>query len=343
MKQVTVFRNGFLSGSSFTSHSAQELYTGDYDLMILVSSWDKRSVSITESSSLRATNGALILFNNRDSEGMRDKHDPILKTFIDDRCDNSTVITGDSLDVENVWSSIWLEVVKASRIKGGPLRIFIDASSCPRYYVLAVLGYCLGEGLAKEISICYGEGYYPEQSESINGPEEIAFTRGHWKSVAIPSLEGRYSPGKQRHYLVSVGFEGWKTMRVVSRADPDRVSVLFPEPGFKKDYSQRTTEDNQILFDQYQIPDNQIIRAHAGDAIAAWKELTESSPERPDTENAYYLCSGTKAHSIALGLRSLCLGHPAVLYNLPEEHRFVRIEPSNIFWRFDIDSLTVPT
>lgn len=343
MAKITTYREGCIEASSFNAAQPQEIFEGQYDLIFLASSWDSRCLSLTKASGLKALKSILLLFDVKDKEGLREKHDAALRKYCKEQSDETIELTGKSLDVEKLWKKISPELINQRRGMDRPMRVFIDASSCPRYFVLAILGFCFNEGLSRNITICYGEALYPEKKEGIHGLEEVSFTGGHWRTVAIPSLNGTYSPEKKRHYLVSVGFEGWKTLRVVSRADPDRVSILFPDPGFKKGYADRTMEDNQDLVDQYRIPASKIIRSSAGDAINAWKALGESSVDRPDLENTFYLCGGTKAHSLALGLRSLSLGYPTVLYNMPEEHRVVKIEPSDNYWRFDITCLTVPS
>ena len=61
--------------------------------------------------------------------------------------------------------------------------------------------------------------------------------------------------------------------------------------------------------------------------------------EREAQESVYYLCSGTKPHALALALRALCIGSPTVMYNLPERHSFVEVEPSGVYWTYGIEDL----
>ena len=158
----------------------------------------------------------------------------------------------------------------------------------------------------------------------------------------MPGLEGEYDPAKARFYLLSVGFEGAKTLRVVTRADPDRVSVLFPEPGYFPEYSKRTRIDNDALLRRFRVPRDQVVCATAADAIGAWEALHRNNVERPDLENSYYLCCGTKPHSIALALRAAALRTPAVVYNVPEEHKVVQIRAAGLYWRFNIELTSFP-
>lgn len=331
---------GFISGRATSSNNPASLYRGEYDLVVVVSSWDKRSICISEALNLKAHLGLLMLFSLRDSHGLRDKHDSILKSFIDTACEEAQFIEGNSIALQEIWEQLLTACVRLRRALGRPLTVLIDGSACPRYYLLGLAATALGTGLAAAVTVTYAEGVYPVNLEG--GPEDIVFTQGHWKLVAIPGLEGRYSPGLKRFFLVSIGFEGWKTMRAVTRADPDRVSILHASPGTNPGYGERSKHDNADLIDYYRIPPDQILSAPAGNAIAAWRTLTLGNIERPALENSYFLCSGTKPHSLALALRAMSLRTPAVLYNLPEAHQALPIEPNGTYWRFDIESLTVP-
>lgn len=331
---------GFISGRATSATSPASLYAGEYDLAVVVSSWDKRSVCISEARTLKAQMGLLILFSLRDSQGLRDEHDSVLKSFINGACAEVQIIEGNSIALQEIWGQLLTACVKLRRAIGRPLSILIDGSACPRYYLLGLAATALGTGMAATVTVTYAEGLYPVNLEG--GPEDIVFTQGHWKLVAIPGLEGRYSPGLKRFFLVSIGFEGWKTMRAVTRADPDRVSILHASPGTNEAYGERAKHDNADLIEYYRIPCDQILSAPAGNAIAAWKALTLGSVERPTLENSYFLCSGTKPHSLALALRAMSIRTPAVLYNLPEAHQVLPIKPNGTYWRFDIDSLTVP-
>src|SRR6185437_15994620 len=81
--------------------------------------------------------------------------------------------------------------------------------------------------------------------------------------------------------------------------------------------------------------------APAADAIAAWKVLETTASERPNMESSYYLCCGTKPHSLALALRAICIQHPTVLYSAPEKHNFVDVYRAGVYWNFRIQDVSV--
>lgn len=211
-------------------------------------------------------------------------------------------------------------------------------SACPRYLSFGLMSQAIGAGIADEVSLVYAEGNYPEEKSEEDRHE--LFTAGGWDVLPVPGLEGEWDPDKKRFYLVSVGFEGSKTLRLVSREEPDEVSILFPEPGVKPEYAVRTGKRNEPLFRRFRIAADHIIRANAGDAIEAWSNLAQASIENPEDQNVYYVCCGTKSHSLALALRALVLRYPALLYIVPDRHRVVDITPLGIYWRFNIRDMS---
>ena len=325
-------RDGFIEASSIPLDSPADL-EGAYDALILVSSWDQRCVCITDCDKLSARHGILILFDRRDSSGLRDKHDPQLEQFCDRVCETKHVIRGSSLDVAGMFDRLTAALTQILRQIQRPLRIVLDLSTCPRYYAAAILSEHFARGLIAQVVVFYAEAEYPAEAD-------LSFTSGQWRPVPIPGLLGSFDPGKKRFYLVSVGWQGWRTLRVVGCADPDRVSVLFPEPGYEPGYTARAREQNERLMERYMIPDEQIVRAPAGDAVAAWKALSKASLENPSSENVTYIMTGTKPHSIALALRALCVGIAEVLYIVPAQHVVLKTASNGKLWKYDIRDVT---
>ncbi len=330
------YLQGYLTGKSYTSSDVNSMFNEKFDVVVLTSSWDQRCIEITKAKRLKSHIVIPVLFDQRDPIGLRDIHDPMIINY-SEACGKTVLVKGSSLKIAQLWAELSGKLKAAYVQLGKQLRVMIDISCCPRYYILAILSLVLKSKMASSVTFFYTEGKYPQKTK---GEEEIAFSGERWKAIAVPGFEGEYSPSKRRFYLVSAGFEGWKALRAVSKADPDRVSMLMPEPGVRAEYIERTKNDNVNLINEYLIPPKQIVCAEAGDIISAWKALGNQNLDRPDTENSYYLCCGTKPHAVALGLRALVLGYPTVLYALPDEHKFVRVESAGKYWRCDITDLT---
>ena len=337
---MTTFRQGYLEGKSTSGNCVRSLIRGIYDLAIFTSSWDSRCICICDACEAQSRYGLLILFEGRDSVGLREKHDKRLIEYAASKCGNVEYVKGFSVDVEGTWKQIFEKVLRFREYEGRPIKILLDLSTCPRYYALALVGCSLSYGIAEHISIFYAEGAYGGRSMGSAASNEYVFSKGHWRTVPVPSLQGTFDPEKKRYYLVSVGFEGPKTLQVINREDPDSISILFPQPGFIRDYVAVTEAENRELIHSYKVDDTEIIRVHAGDAVAVWKSLHEATIEKPYRDNVFYLCTGTKPHALGLALRALALGFPTVLYRVPERHNPLFVEPTGNFWRFDIQDLS---
>jgi hypothetical protein len=252
-------------------------------------------------------------------------------------------VKGPSLSLDETWGALWDAIRNKAESTGRPLTIAVDLSTFPRFYSLAAIAGCLQLGYVSTISVLYSEGEYGASSAGANETElpEYPFSLGEWDVVPIPFLAGRRAPGHRKYVVISVGFEGSKTLRVLSREDPDRISLLFPDPGSRPDYPAVAEEKNKLLVEMYNVPPAQIVRANAADAIAAWKNFSQADLERPEHENTYYLSCGTKAHALGMALRALCLEFPCVLYNVPERHNFVPVTPTGRYWMYVIRDLSI--
>ncbi len=261
----------------------------------------------------------------------------MLRAYANRVSNSSGIIRGASEDLNAVWGRLSDQLVSTFRQIGRPLSLLVDLSASPRFYSLGLLAYGIGQGLVRKVTFLYAEATY---QDPLSGRTSEVFTTGRWETVPIPLLLGECDPEKGRHYMVSVGFEGSKTLRVVTRAEPDHVSVLFPDPGYENEYVATTTRKNSELIEQFSVPESRIVRRSAGDSIAAWEAMGRNNLDEPEKYNNYYICCGTKPHSLALALRAMALGHPTVLYNKPDRHRESIITPSGKYWRFDIVDLS---
>jgi hypothetical protein len=338
--KITTFEDRFLSGVSHRMENVSEWVAGDFDIGLFASSWDRRCACITEAANFSCSSSLLLLFDSRDRDGLRDIHDPLLVEYLRGHSGETRIITGNSIDTGALWQRIQSELLQIIAGHRRPLHLYVDLATVPRFYALGVLALCVKSGFVKNVTIGYAEGRYPERKTDLSVVESFPFTMGRWTTVSVPYLAGRLDPHLRKFFLVSVGFEGGKVLRAVTREDPDRVSLLFPEPGFRAEYEALTEEANRELIERWLIPPDQILKARAGDAIEAWKVLSIRTLERFDQESVYYLCCGTKPHSLAFALRSLVREEAAVVYNVPEYYNEVDVYPSGVFWRYEIRDLS---
>src|SRR6266550_1475856 len=158
--------------------------SGEFDLLMLCSSWDRRSVCIAQADDMRATYGTLLLFDKRDNQGFRERHDKVLAEFARSHTKVTKEIKGQSSDITNVWNQLYENLRNARNNLGKPLKICVDISACPRIYFLAILGTSFKTGLAESVSFFYSEGVYSKDNKT----QDYVFYSGHWETMPIPSL-----------------------------------------------------------------------------------------------------------------------------------------------------------
>lgn len=337
---MTTFRHNFVLARSTLSDAPENIVTGHFNLALFAPSWDHRCESIIAADGISIETSIVLRFAAKDDFGFQLRHEAAIDKFL---ASHSTVVSnieGDAANLADMWSALWRESTIIADQNEGPLRVLVDLSTCPRFYSLGLIAGMLQFGLAASVTVFYAEGRYNKGGAPL--PIDYSFTTGTWSSTPIPFMRGWPDALKRKSYIVSVGFEGAKTARVLAREDPDRIALLFPDPGAQPLYSDETWQRNKEIIDHFRIPEDRVIRAAAGDGIAAWKALTVANLERPDDESNYYLCSGTKPHALGMTLRAICLGYSTVLYNLPERYNFLEVNPSGIFWTYEIRDVTTP-
>lgn len=332
---MTEFRRAWLHAVSEEGDTPSELIGGHYDLLVTTASWDSRCLCLVDCD-LTADSGVGVFFSNRGEGTLRDAHDPKIEEFLDRAAQKSMRVQRGSDELDDLWADLWKAVTDAADASRRPLRVLLDLSTCPRYFAMALIAAGFRSHLVGELIVFYADGKYPPRTHE--DPHE-PFTYGRWSTVPVPLLEGQADPGLPRHYVVSVGFEGSKTVRAVSSEGADNVTVVFPRPGVIAEYEKRTMEENEILLEDFGIGEDEVIFAPAGDAVATWRALAQHR-ERWTCDDAFYLPAGTKPHSIGMALDAMLGGDVSVMYAKPATHKESAIEPLGHYWRFTIRDLT---
>ena len=260
------FRQGAVECRS-SMKEGYEAPNGHFDLVVVTSSWDERAL-VLPSLPLAMDLAIVITFENEGSSGRRVAHDSAILEWASANATRVLRVHGSSASILEMWSDLAGHVMEQRTAKARPLRVLFDLSTCPRLLALAMLQACIGTGVASEAVFTYAEAQYPAENRRIDRYE--LFTDGRWETLAVPGLVGAYDPSLPRNYVVAVGFEGSKTRRVVTRADPDGVTVLFPDPAVEPEYAQRTLVNNTPMFDEWGIEEADLLRAGAADTVGAW-------------------------------------------------------------------------
>jgi len=338
IRAQTEFSDGIVTATSYSGKNPDELWTGNFDFGLFGVSWDIRCTAIEKCNSISFSSVAIVIPKTKISIDLLSSHKARVSDFFQLNSKLCNLIETEkeilSATFERIRSLFWAAVGEASRTV--PARIFIDVSTCPRYLSLGLMREALYSGIVSEVCLGYSEGKYPEAAPSYNGLEEISFSDGAFQALPVPGYYGEFEPSKGRLFIVSLGFDGWKTLNLLIRKEPERVLAMLASPGGALDYEVRALSANSALFERFGLSAENVLRATSGDAVEAWRRISEASLENVEQENIYYLCSGNKPHSIAFALRALSLESPTLLYNSPMKYLPLDIDFNGNYWMYSV-------
>lgn len=340
MQQSYHFSARGIQASSYRGTSVTDIDFGEYDVLVLTSGWDPRCRVLAEALFSRVQICLLLLFDDKDSQGLRDQNDEKLRAFAARISEKQYEINGLSTEVDDVWFDIKSKIFTIGLELKRPLSILCDMSCCPRVYTLSLLTTCLKYGVARHIHYFYNECVYPERKDTLCD-DEVAFTAGRWKLNKIHSLTDERSPLFKNRFTVSIGFEGSKTLMVLNEREPDEVIVLVPMPGYLDEYDARVRTANKELFRSFGLRSSDELHSNAADSIEVWSQVFKRFVD-DQGRNEFFLCAGTKPHSLGLTLAAYSLEAPTVYYGLPERHNPIDVVLKPECWLYKIESLVVP-
>lgn len=331
---MTTYREGFLGGSShFFQGAPHDAFAQNYGIGLFSTSWDERSVAPLVISDLSIKVAIVLRAEPVFTKEIETTHFDRLSKSLAERGARIVEIASDIREIDRTWEEILKAVAQSPEVLGEPS--FIDLSVAPIFYSIGLINALVLSGFCAFVDVFYSEAEYV-RNHNVQPGDAFPFSFGQWESIPIPFLMGSPQPSKKRHFFVSVGFEGAKTMRVLAKSDPDLITVLLPIPGFRKEYDDEVQRRNQAVIDSYSIPQDQIVKVSAGDAIATWKVLSRSLTRSTSDQDLYYLCCGTKPHSLGLALSGLASGRPCVLYNRPESLNETEIRETGRYWKYKL-------
>lgn len=308
--------------------------TENYDLFIFCCGWESRCTEVInyDKGDFQFNSAAIISFNLGDVLGYNREYMDLLVSFSTRKTTKLIFLNHEPTDLDAIIYDIDKMIADLVKDLERPINIGMDITCCPRFVFLHLLGYCLRNNAAKEISFFYSEGIYE------TSPKEYVHTKGNWKIIEIPGLEARDLKLNKKLFVVSAGWEGNRYRSIVAKYEPDHLGILLPDPGFNSDYVYKSREECKPLIEDYNLGNDAIVSAPAGDAIAAWKVLKAPSLNMIDHHIAY-LTFGPKPHSLAMGIRGFLYDAISVIYRIPEEYIKIEVKPNGVLWRYDIKNL----
>jgi hypothetical protein len=226
-----------------------------------------------------------------------------------------------SADLQANWIRVRAELGRLYRTKTRPLRVAVDLNSVPRYLSLALLGYGARSGLIEACEFVYSSAL--RYSPTAEGSP--VFTAGNWEPFSIPAVSSGAPGSSKSHLIVSAGFEGLGTRRLVNALEPDLLSVVVAA-GVSREHTDAALNNNAGLVADFLMTGEQVIECPALDVSASIERIAEVSlptkapaPGGPETYSSFLLC-GPKTVALAMALIALDTPIAHVYYVAPEKH-----------------------
>lgn len=296
----------------------------EYDLVLAAGTWDSRCTAMTHSEGLRTEHSAIIHYADKGAGCWTKQNTKAIESFLKAHSSQAPVaIDIDSFQALTAWDHLRSHIISVYNLIGRPLRVLLDLASIPRFLSLAVLGFGMRSGLLHSFDVVYASttSYSaPVQSPGDFTDASSGFTSGHWRAMPVLGL-GIGGRGRGRnHLMVSVGFEGAKTRKLVDVLEPDELSLLVAgSPG--NQLYEYALEQNRSLCDKYLVGNDSVI----GGPIFGMLETTKIVRSYlncfvSESTEVSVLVTGPKPHALALAL--VALQHPIAnyYYALPDRH-----------------------
>ena len=320
-----------------------EINDADFDIFFYTVGWESRFSEILNhlGDSFMSKKNYVFCFKQGNTKGYNAnaKHEFIrdLKQHIDAEPE---LIEFEYSDFETFNEQITDIIYSELEMKKRPLKIGFEISSCPRYYILYILGLCISKNYTNELSFFYSEGEYSK----IDGGDEFDdfFNSYGMKTQIIPYFESIKKVGK-RVFVFSLGFESHFIIDEIMNSEPDFIIFLCANPGYTPEYAERVKDEIKRIVDFCELPSNMYTQkdAAAGDAIGAWQQLEEDAIGELKNAHIVHYAIGTKPHCLALSLNALVNDNIVVKYRIAKKYKHLDVKSNGEFWRYDITNLRV--
>jgi len=321
-----------LFGTS-TKILANEGIVDNFDLFIFTVGWESRCTEITKYSTENFTfDSTLILsFKPGGEKGYHTNYMDKIRSLAEEKSIEIHEIESDPNNLGFIGEKIEEIIKRLIQKLNRPLIIGFDITSCPRYFFLHFLAFCLKHNLSKRISFFYSEGEYKTENENF------IHTKGEWEIIEIPTFESEIDPEYRSLFVASVGFKGRRCKSLLSKYEPHEIGILLPVPGYNEKYTNKAKKECSDLREDFFISDENIAVAPAGDAIAAWESLKKKSLNK-EKHRITYLTLGPKPHVLAMGIHGF-LNRYTLTYRIPEGYTKIEVESNGVVWKYDIKNL----
>jgi hypothetical protein len=321
------------------------------DIIVCVASWEARCVAVTQLSDIKAHLGLLLSFRKGGGSGRRAQHFELLREWLGTKCsrvyiadyENSTDVFPNIYDLADRLADIVMEF-------GRTVHIAFDVSSCPKAYMLFVLGFLGRLGYAFRFSLLYAGGEYIASPESEGravaarkvGEYPNIMTEGRWSSVQVPYFEGQVRPERRRQGVVSIGFDAVQATKLLKLYEADEYTIILPSPGLTKEYTRRALAEVEKLRAAFDKEKMTLEEFGASDVEGLSSYLNDRYSASQIEQEIIFFCLGPKTHAVSMAISGLLDPDIPIICRSPERYVEHEVIYTGQTWLFRLDDTSVP-
>ena len=260
----------------------RSVLNSEYDLCIVASGYEARSVYLSEALEAGRIRVSLILgFQDLNQSTQRLSNDACMQDHW-----GSTIQLLRSDEDDGIYSRLRDLTWDQNR----PFRILVDYSSMSRIWYAAVLNWALLSTAIKTIHIdfSYSVGLYEENGEAMIIQD----------MVAIPGCEGGALKLDRSVAVFGLGFNGWASLCVLERLEADRVYAYLASPAAFPEYEAKVIEKNADFIEEQRL-DDKILKFPLRSVESSFRYLAELIAPYRNNDEVTLVPMGPKPHVLA--------------------------------------------
>ncbi len=220
-----------------TDSNLQRLIANHYDIAVFASGYEQRCTYVAKRLDRGKIDHPVVLgFNELNHGDQRTENDLYF---------NENWGKGQIAISANDEAPIYEILSKLSQGKER-LNMLVDYSSMSRLWYAGVLNWSRYSPTKSQlvIDMVYTVGQYQGEPRPIMVINDI---------LSVPGLEGRAVPSAKSVSIFGLGFDGFASLCVLDRLEPDDVYAYYAQPGAHAEYSERARSSNQEMISKHAI------------------------------------------------------------------------------------------
>lgn len=231
---------------------------------------------------------------------------------------------------------------------GRPLKILMDISCVPKNYLLFLIGFGFSQDIFACFDCIYSAGRYDLMSVGHSSSDEAGrihralTSSGKWTSRQIPFLAAENTFPNTRDLAVVMGGEIGMALPLVSKVEPNRLSLVFineTAPGEKENALDGEMQAYRALMSEYNADE---IKIDLGDVVSVAAYLERVSCESK-SDSVTLLVLGSKSHALAAGVVGLSYPHVDVVCRVPTSYLALDVQATGDLFFYEIEDRFEPS